>query len=170
MLHTKDIYVVDQVAFKAGKKNGVWIDATQDLEIINSQIADLLARNPVEPTGEVVIHNSNGFSDFHYKIDEETSIEYIHEVALFLREFEGVGLAALMYDSDLDGARDYVENKYQGSFKTKEEFAAKHFAGLYSIPEQVSYFIDYAKAANDLFADSYIAIQLSSGELHVFER
>ena len=90
------------------------------------------------------------------------------ELALFLKEHGDVARAALSYCSDLDEAREMVEDRYHGSFDSKEEFAEQLYDDRYEIPEHLQYYIDYQKIARDLFMDGYFAIEGSDYQIHVF--
>ena len=55
------IYVADLAAYNSGKLHGVWIDATEDLEDIQTQVQEMLKKSPEPFTEEYAIHDYEYF-------------------------------------------------------------------------------------------------------------
>ena len=88
MIEEINIYVADLAAYNNGKLHGVWIDATQDLEDIQEQIKQMLAKSPEGFAEEYAIHDYEGFCG--YSVSEYDSIELVHEIAFFIEEHSDI--------------------------------------------------------------------------------
>ena len=161
------IYVADLAAYNNGYLHGVWIDATEDLDAIQDQVNDMLKTSPIDGVAEEwAIHDFECFAGYH--VGEYDSLETLHEIALFLEEHGDAASAALSYCSDLDEAREMVEDRYHGCHDSEEEFAAQLYEDCYEIPEYLQYYIDYEKVARDLFINDFISVAGKDHQIHVF--
>ena len=161
------IYVADLCAYNNGYLHGVWIDATEDLDAIQDQVNDMLKASPIGIFAEEwAIHDFECFGGYH--VSEYESFETLHDIALFLKEHGDVASAALSYSSDLDEAREMVEDRYHGCHDSEEEFAAQLYEDCYEIPEYLQYYIDYEKVARDLFINDFISVEGKDHQIHVF--
>ena len=109
---------------------GIWIDVTQDIEIIYGKINDMLSKSPAssdsnEPS-EWAIYAYEGFESI--PLNEDEDIEQIHYKAIFLSTY-GKWSSKLLeyYDDDLDLAEEAMASFYQGKFSSKLEFAKNLF-------------------------------------------
>ncbi len=161
------IYVADLAAYNNGYLHGVWIDVTKDLDVIWDKVNTMLKKSPVGPTAEeYAIHDFECFDG--YRVEEYESFETLHDIALFLKEHGDVASAALSYCSDLDEAREMVEDRYHGCHESEEEFAAQLYEDCHEIPESLQNYIDYAKLARDLFINDFISVEDKDHNIHVF--
>ncbi len=58
------IYVADLAAYNNGKLHGVWINACDDLEVIQKQINEMLESSPERFAEEYAIHDYEGFGGY----------------------------------------------------------------------------------------------------------
>ena len=165
-IDTPRIYVADLAAYNNGVYHGIWIDATEDVDSIRDQINEMLKNSPEDSSEEFSIHDFENFGD--YKVEEYSDIEILHEVAAFIQEHNDVAIAALSYTSELDEAKEMVDERYHGCYDSEEEFAEQLYDDCYTIPEHLQYYIDYKKIARDLFMDGYFSVEAPNGEIHVF--
>ena len=68
---TPRIYVADLAAYNNGHLHGVWIDATQELEEIWTEIRTMFKDSPIENPEEWAIHDYENF--FGYSVGEYES-------------------------------------------------------------------------------------------------
>ncbi len=166
MCDTPRIYVADLEAYNNGSLHGVWIDATQDLDIIRAQISEMLKSSPEGWAEEYAIHDYENFGN--YEVEEYSCVETLHEIALFIEEYAEVAIAALEYTSDLEDARDMAENRYHGCYDSEKEFAEQLYNDIYEIPAHLEYYIDYDLIARDLFVNDYLSVDAPNFQIHVF--
>ena len=97
------IYVADLSAYNNGKLHGCWIDATQDLEDIQTQVQAMLKDSPEVDAEEYAIHDYEGFGS--YSVGEYSGIEELHEIACFIDEYPEIGSDVLAnFGDDLEQA------------------------------------------------------------------
>lgn len=110
--------------------------------------------------------NYEGFGEI--LIDEYTSIETVSSLAAFVVEHGELGSAILAYaDSDIEEARRLLDESYHGEYDSEEDFAISFAEDTMTIPDYLSYYIDYEKMARDLFVSDYFSIEINH-KTHVF--
>lgn len=161
------IYVADLAAYNNGKLHGVWIDATQELENIQEEINKMLAESPEGFAEEYAIHDYEGFGS--YRVSEYEGLESVHEVACFIEEHGDLGAELLAQFSSIDEARDAIEDKYAGCYKSVADFAEELAEQSTQIPESLQYYIDYERMGRDLVMGGDIfTIEPDHGNVHIF--
>jgi antirestriction protein len=58
---------------------------------------------------------------------------------------------------------------YHGEYDSEEDFAISLAEDTMTIPEHISYYIDYEKMARDLFICDYFSIEINH-KTHVFSK
>jgi antirestriction protein len=168
---TPQIYVACLSSYNQGILHGSWIDADQEAEDIHSEIQNMLGKSPADgPNEEWAIHNHVGFG---VSLSEYASIENVTELAQFICEF-GQPLASKAYehcDFNLKAARKMIEENYQGTFSSIEEWAEELLDStgeLQAIPEHLRPYFDFSSYARDLELNSEIFIIEDTHQVHVF--
>lgn len=161
------IYVACLAAYNNGYLHGEWIDATQDVDAIYSDIQKILASSPIPDAEEWAIHDYEGF--YAMQISEDEGIESVSVKAQFILEHGEVGATlAQYYDYNLDEAKEAIENNYQGEWNSELEFAIELFDDCYThnLPENLCHYIDYEKFSRDIFFSDYMSIE-ANNKVHV---
>ena len=81
------IYVACLESYNNGILHGKWVDATKEVDEIESEITTMLKESSILEAEEWAIHDYDGFGDLH--LGEYPSLSSIHKIALFLQEHEG---------------------------------------------------------------------------------
>ena len=105
------------------------------------------------------------------RLSEYEDLETIVKYAEFIAEHGELG-AELLADYDFDYAKTLLEDHYHGAYELEVDFAYELFDACYcsnALPENLSYYFDYAAFARDLFINDYIAVN-AEGKVHVFSR
>lgn len=164
------IYVACLASYNDGKLFGVWIDATQDIEDIEAEIKQLLAKSPMPNAEEFAVHGHSGFGSIG--IEEYESIDQIHEKALFIVEHGELGAEVLdHYGGCLEDAKRALEEHYEGEYKNELDYATYLFDEIYlhDVPKHVQFYIDYELFQRDIFINDYFSLDLN-GSCHVFRQ
>jgi antirestriction protein len=161
------IYVADLAAYNNGKLHGVWIDACDDVDDIQEQINKMLAESPEGFAEEYAIHDYEGFGS--YSLSEYAGLESVHELACFIDEHGDLGAELLAHFSSIDEARDAIEDKYAGCYKSVADFAEELTEQSTQIPESIQYYIDYERMGRDMeMGGDIFTIELAYGDVHIF--
>ncbi len=162
------IYVADLAAYNAGYLHGVWIDATQELDDMQSQINAMLQVSPVFDAEECAIHDSDGFEGC--SIDEYEDLDAVHNKAMFIEKHGALGAHVLAnFGGDLEEASKCLEECYQGVFKSVADYAQELTEDTTEIPNHLAPYIDYEGIARDMDLNGDIfTIETAWNEIHVF--
>ena len=163
------IYVACLSSYTNGILYGEWLDATCDVEDIQEQIKQLLAKSPMPGAEEFAIHDCMGFGSLH--IEQHESIEEIHEKAHFILEHGELGAAVLAYHGgNLEYATNTLE-EYVDEYESELDYATELFDELYlhDVPKHVQSYIDYEQFKRDIFIDSYFSLDVK-GKCHIFRQ
>lgn len=160
------IYVACLAAYNNGILHGAWIDADQDADEIRAAIADMLKASPIENAEEWAIHDYEGFEGI--SLSEYEGIERVAKLATFIKEHGALGRQLMSYIGDLDEAREAIEERYHGEFRTLSEFAEQLTEETTEIPDTLRCYIDYEAMARDLAISDVLAIETGFEEVHVF--
>lgn len=161
------IYVADLAAYNNGYLHGVWIDATADVEDMQSQITAMLAASPVDDAEEYAIHDHEGFGD--YSLSEYAGLETAHDVALFIEEYPEFGAALLNHFGDLDDAKKAAQDSYCGTHSSLAGYAQELTEETTEIPESLRHYIDYDSMARDMELNGDVfTIETGYQQVHIF--
>ena len=95
-------------------------------------------------------------------------METVSALASFIVGHDELGAAVLAHISgDIDDANRLLEECYHGEYDSEEDFAISLAEDTMTIPEHLSYYIDYEKMARDLFISDYFSIEINH-KTHVF--
>lgn len=165
--NTPCIYVACLAAYNDGHLHGVWIDVTEDSDAIWESINAMLKRSPVDGAEEWAIHAFDGFGSF--TLSESSSIDDVIAYAAFITEHgEDLGSAVLSYFNDLEYAKKLFEEAYCGVYDSEADFVEQMAQDVYTIPEELEYYIDYERMARDWFINDYFSVDLGYQSVHVF--
>jgi len=163
------VYVADLAAYNNGFLHGVWVDATQDLEDMQEQVAEMLTASPCEEIAEeYAIHDYEGFGA--YSVSEYEGLESVHEVACFLGEHGEVAGDVLAHCGDnLEDARKALEENYNGCYSSLADYAEELTADTSEVPRHLISYIDYESMARDMEINGDIfTVETGREEVHVF--
>jgi len=161
------IYVACLAAYNNGHLHGQWIDAGQDADDIQSEIATMLAASPIPLAEEWAIHDYEGFEGAD--IAEYTSIETVVKFAEFVSEHGKLGGNLLAhFGGDLEDAEAAFE-QYAGQHKNLADFVQELTEEITEIPQSLIYYIDYAAMARDMELNGDVfTIELGFEDVHIF--
>lgn len=173
--NTPKIYVACLSAYNNGHLHGLWIDATQDADEIQEDIKWMLSWSPVvheQACEEWAIHDYENWMGI--KIDEYEDISKVAELATVLEE-HGKPFAIYYNYYGNDVTVEDFEEYYLGLYESKEDFVYQQWDECGQLKELEklgisSYYINWEGIANDWFIDSYLSIETSYQEVHVFIR
>ncbi len=160
------IYIACLAAYNNGYLHGEWIDANQDSDSLFEEVKKILAASPIPDAEEFAIHDYEDFGDVH--INEYTGLETVSALASFIAEHDELGAAVLSHcDGNFDDALRLLDDCYHGEFNSEEDFAISLAEDTMTIPDHLSYYIDYEKMARDLFINDFFSIEINH-KTHVF--
>ncbi len=162
------IYVADLASYNNGKLHGVWIDATQDLDVMYEQMHEMLKNSTEEFSEEYAIHDYEGFEG--YSLSEYQGLKSVHEIACFIDEHGEIASGLLNhFCGDVEGATKTIEDHYVGCYKSLSDYAEELTESIGDIPKHLAYYIDYERMGRDmeLGGDVY-TIETGFEEVHIF--
>jgi antirestriction protein len=161
------LYIADLAAYNAGHLHGVWVNAEDDVETIESQIQAMLAKSPVDDAEEWAIHDYEGFVGIH--LSEYESLNTISAYVCFLNEYPDIGAALLSYfDNDLNEASRAGSERYHGCYDTVGDYAQDILEESHGIPDFIACYVDYDKLGRDMEINGEIFTLEVSDKIYVF--
>ena len=161
------IYVTDLAAYNAGYLQGVWIDATLDMDDIQATVDAMLAASPVKGAEEYAIHDFEGFDG--YRLGEYEGLQVAHEIACFIEEYPDFGGALLAHFNDLEQARNAAEEDYCGCYASLADYAQELTEETTSVPQHLAHYIDYRAMARDMeIGGDLFTLETGFEQVHVF--
>lgn len=162
------IYVADLAAYNNGKLHGVWINATDDPDIIREQVKQMLAESPEGFAEEYAIHDYEGFGS--YALGEYAGIGIAHEVACFIAEYPEFGDELLNhFGGDLEESKTAAEESYCGCYSSLADYAQALTEETTQIPENLAYYIDYERMGRDMeLGGDVFTIETAFEKVHIF--
>ena len=160
------IYVACLAAYNNGFLHGAWIDAIDDLDVMQAQVAQMLAASPMQGAEEYAIHDYEDFGDF--SLSEYAGLERAHAIAIFLADAGKLGAMLLShFCGDLDAAQNALE-EYAGCFDSAADFAQELTEETTSIPESLRFYIDYEAMARDMeLSGDILALEEGFRRVHI---
>ena len=151
------IYVASLADYNAGRLNGIWIDAAQDADAIQTEVSAMLKASPEPNAEEWAIHD---YELGGIKIGEWESFEKISTWAAGIAEHGAAYAAWVSNDSDYNAEVSDFEEAYQGEFSSHEVFAMESYDGIYSEKElgPLAMYIDWEAVGRDLVINDYFEI------------
>jgi antirestriction protein len=165
---TPRIYVADLAAYNNAILHGRWIDATQELDAIWTEINAMLKDSPIPGAEEFAIHDYEGF--YSYRLHEYAGIDTAHAVASFIDEHGELGAALLdHWCDDLAQAQESLADHYCGEYTSLADYAEELTTSTTEIPKPLQFYIDYRAMARDMEMNGDVfAIELGFEQVHVF--
>ena len=161
------IYVACLAAYNNAILHGAWIDATQEPDDIMKDVQAMLKASPIPNAEEYAIHDYEGFEGI--TLSEWEGLEKVHTLASFVEEHGELGADLYSYYDDLDEAREALCDRYAGSYRNIADFAQELTEETTTIPENLTYYIDYERMARDMeMSGDILTIEAGMGEVHVF--
>ena len=160
------IYVACLAAYNNGYLHGAWINAYQDIDDLYADVKKILASSPISDAKEFAIHDYEDFGEL--SLNEYTDLNTVSELANFITDHSELGAAVLDHtNGNIEEAKKLLDECYHGEYDSEEDFAEKYVHDIMTIPEHLSYYIDYEKMARDLFINDFFSIEINS-KTHVF--
>jgi len=163
---TIKIYVACLASYNNGILHGAWINAAEGESEIWKEIKAVLATSPIDEAQEWAIHDHEGFGAMH--VSEYTSVETIVEMATFIERYGELGAELTSYLGDMHSAQEALEQHYIGEYETVAGFAQELTEDTITIPDNLSFYIDYEKMARDIKINDLIVIETGYREQHLF--
>ena len=169
------IYVADLAAYNNGVLYGRWLDAAQDEEALQADIAAMLAESPSPGPEEWAIHDYEGFGAL--RLGEYESTATVSRLARGIAEHgNAFGVLAEWLGADA-ATEDAFLNHYRGSWPSVDAYAEDLLqdlgAGEYlaPIPEWLQPYtrIDVAGFARDLQLGGDIYTAEDGEQVHIFD-
>ncbi|MEZ4614385.1 MAG: antirestriction protein ArdA [Caldilineaceae bacterium] len=163
------IYVACLAAYNSGILHGVWIDALHhNSDAIMEEVQAMLKSSPVPGAEEWAIHGYEGFAGVH--ISESEGFLQVHEYALFVNEHGELGAKVMAHcGSGVDAAEAILDEDYSGCYASIADFAEEMIRETTEIPQNLQYYIDYARMAADWeMSGDIFTIETAHDEVHVF--
>lgn len=165
MTSTLMIYVADLAAYNNSYLHGVWIDATQDIEIIREKVLEMISQSQEPDAEEYAIHDYEGFAP--NTISEYMGLEEVHEIACFYQKYPAFAGELINY-CDIDDAKKYAEN-YLGCYQSLGEYAEECISNILEVPRQLEFYIDYESMGRDMDLEgSIFSLETGCNEVHIF--
>lgn len=162
------IYVASLSDYNAGRLHGAWIDADQQPEQIESEIAGMLERSPEPLAEEWAIHDYGGFHGI--RLSEYESIQRVGRIARGISEHGPAFAAWVNHTGDDEQASESFADCYLGTWPSRREFAEETLADLgfdKLIEEHIpDHFAPYVR----FDADAYIRDVELNGDLTIINR
>lgn len=167
------IYVACLAAYNNGELHGAWIDANQDAEDVQEEIAKMLTASPVPGAEEWAIHDYEGFGEIHI-----SEWESIARVAVLAQLIEVHGDSFTLWYTSQNGCsldnddleRQFLE-QWQGAHDSEAAFAEYFLedAGqLSEIPAWARNYLDFAGFARDWELNGDFTFVSFHGQVHVY--
>lgn len=165
---TPRIYVADLAAYNSGFLHGTWIDATQELEEIWTDIKAMLQDSPVTDPEEWAIHDYENFGG--YSVGEYENLESLQAIACFIEEHGELGGKLLEHwCGDINQAKQSIEDHYCGQYESLADYAQELTESTTEIPPSLQLYIDYAAIGRDMtLSGDIFTIETSHDEVHIF--
>lgn len=163
---TPSIYVACLAAYNNAILHGAWIDATQEPDDIKAEVQAMLKASPEPHAEEWAIHDYDGFHGI--KLSEWEGFELVHAYASFIEEHGSLGVEVYNYYDDLEEACEALCDRYVGCYRSLADFAQELTGETTTIPENLTYYIDYDKMARDMeMSGDILSIETGMGAVHV---
>ncbi len=171
------IYVASLADYNAGRLHGAWIDATQDVEQIEAEIASMLDRSPEPVAEEWAIHDYEGFSGIG--LSEQETIDRISRLAEGIAD-EGMAFATWISScSPSEETTDRFEEAFLGHFPSRKAYG-EHIVDDFGYQDMIDRAIpDYLSPYVRFDADSYsrdielngdvVIADVPDGSIYVFD-
>ena len=160
------IYVACLASYNNGILHGAWIDAAQSEDEIRDGINKVLATSPIPNAEDWAIHGYDGFEGAY--IEEYTSIAAVCDLAQFIADHGKLGAELYNFSSDMNEAREMMDNNYHGCYASLRHLAVSLCEDLYDLPESILPYINHEKMIRDLSICDVFTIETAHDEVHVF--
>jgi antirestriction protein len=117
---TPRIYVASLSDYNAGRLHGRWIDAAQDVDVIEAEVLEMLAESSEPGAEEWAIHDYDNFGGL--RLGEWESFERVAEIAKAIEE-HGAGPVGAYLSNDSSADLADFEECYRGEWPSVEDYA-----------------------------------------------
>ena len=164
-------YAVCITSYRDGINHGRWIDAMLPVEEMRMEIDYMLSNSIAKPHSGARIIRFDTPLPFKF-LDDETSLEKLHDMANFILEHGEKGACLLEYFyGDVLEARDTLAERDLGYFESTSQFIFTQLhASCPVLPDWVADNLNYQALEKDWLAKYYLTLPAKSGGLYVFQR
>lgn len=164
---TPKIYVSCLAAKNNDWEHGEWIDANQEVEAIEAEIAHMLASSPVWNAQEYEISDYDNFAGLVIK--KHPCLSEVSAWAGFIAEHGALGAALIEHTGrDRDESARLLEEYYEGAYESETDFAREFSQWTGEVlPEHLQCYMDYEALARDLFISYFFSVNVGR-TVHVF--
>ena len=167
--NTPRIYVACLAAYNSGYLHGEWVAATQDVELIEKEIQEILDSSPVPDAEEWAIHDYDNFYEAGDYLGEYPNLENVVQTARFIEEYGNIASKLINHCGNIDEAIRIFEEDYSGCYKSLAEFAEEVSRERYEVPEWLEGFIDWESMGEDWeLGGDIFTIETEYGEVNIF--
>ena len=164
---TPRIYVACLAAYNNGKLHGAWIDATQEPDAILEAVHTMLKASPEANAEEWAIHDYEGFHNL--TLSEWEGFAEVHAYATFIEEHGHLGAEIYSHYGDLEEAQAALNDRYAGCYSNLADFAQELTEETTTIPQNLTYYIDYERMARDVeMSGDILTVETDDGMVHIF--
>lgn len=170
------IWVGCLAAYNSGSLHGNWIDATQDVEVIEKEIQKILKDSPVPNAEEWEIFEYDDFG-CNFELLDQYGLPKLVEAARFVAELGIVASKLLNYfGGNVKEAKEAYEEEFYGFFPSLVDFAEEfyyeaHKEELEALPSILRFSICWENVAEELILRGDIfTINIGFDEVYVFWR
>ena len=121
--NTPKIYVACTALYRRGISYGVWIDATQDVEDIETEIQERLDSSLVSDAKKWAIHKYESFYNAEAYLSKPPSLDEVVKLARFIDEYGDSGSKLIVHYGNIDEAIWIFDENYAGYYDSLGEFA-----------------------------------------------
>jgi antirestriction protein len=170
------IYVASLSDYNNGRLHGTWIDAAQEPEQLQEEVAATLGRSHSGHAEEFAVHDYEGFGQ--YSVEEYDSLDWLSSIACGISD-HGLAFGAWAARVDHDkAALGRFEDSYLGSWRTLEAYTQDLIDDLgleeavdQHVPEGLRHYVrfDVAGYARDLELSGFITAVSHGDGVWIFD-
>ncbi|MED7818420.1 MULTISPECIES: antirestriction protein ArdA [unclassified Francisella] len=159
------IYIACLASYNNGILYGKWVNANQDVSVLEEEIQEILADSPMPDAEEWAIHDYEDFGNL--SLSEYESLETISQVAQNIVEHGELFIEAYKYTNSIDEAIEMINDRFIGLYDSVEDYAEKT-TDISSVPEYLRYYIDFESLARDIELSGNITTFAVDNQVAVF--
>lgn len=158
------IYVACLASYNSGTLHGAWIDANQDEDAIQGEIAAMLAESKHAPAEDWAIHDYDGFEGLD--LGEHASIEDIALHGGMVAEYGGAWVAYVSNVGARYASDDDFNDHFAGEHDSPEAYAEQVHDDMGTDLGPLAAYVDWERYARDL--NGYTFIDSGNRTVYVF--
>ena len=145
--YSPEIYIACLASYNNGILYGKWIDATQDADVLDDEVQEVLAKSPIPNAEEWAIHDYSDFDDM--RLSEYESLEQVSLIAKNIEEHGELFIEVYKYTNDIDDALSMIDDRFIGLYDSVVDYA-EETTDMSTVPQHLQYYIDFESMARDI--------------------